>query len=165
MTAMQLSRRLEIKRYTCMSALRDCVARGLLVCLNSRARQSRLYWLSEKGVRAQRELRRSEGKPALVHDVPDIDWERYGFVCFSHRAAIVSVLTEPLQAATIKRRARRRHSGLRMSANNVRDALKLLVRAGIVRRVLVRRWKHPRYELVEGCREFGRLLANARAHL
>jgi len=161
MTAIQLSRRLELKRYSCMSALRELAQRGLMVCLNPTARQSRLYWLTEAGVRAQNRLRREDAATPLVHDVPDVNWEQYGFVCYSHRAVIVSVLTEPLQAATIKRRARRRWSDLRMSANNVRDAVKLLRAAGIVRVVRVRRRKHPHYELVEACRGFPRLLGQA----
>lgn len=161
MTAIQLSRRLDLKRYSCMSALRELAQRGLMTCLNPTARQSRLYWLTEAGVRAQNRLRREAGAAGLVHDLPDVNWEQYGFVCYSHRAAIVCVLSEPLQAATIKRRARRRWSSLRMSANNVRDAVKLLRTAGIVRAVRVRRRKHPRYELVEDCRGFPRLLARA----
>lgn len=45
-----------------------------------------------------------------------------------------------------------------MSANNVRDAVKLLLAAGVVRVVRVRRRKHPHYELVDECRDFPRLL-------
>ena len=161
MTATQLAHQLDVNASTCMSILSERQAHGLLVCLNPSARKSRLYWLTASGVRMQSELRVRAGLAPLAHDAPEIDWSLYGFVCFSHRAAILSVLTEPLQAATIKRRARTRQPGIRLSANNVRDAMRLLVAGGIVRRVCVRKKKHAHYELAEACRGFPRLLQQA----
>ncbi len=67
-----------------------------------------------------------------------------------------------MQAAAIKRKARLRDSNLRMSANNVRDVLKYLLGAQITRRVVVRKKKHPRYELTDLGKEFQRLLLMVR---
>ena len=161
MTAMQVSHKLTLNASTCMSTLTDLRRGQLLDCLNPAARMSRLYWLTKAGARMQSRLRRSERRKPLVHDVPQVDWDLYGFVCFSHRAAIVSVLSEALQAATIKRRARKHRPRIRMSANNVRDALRLLLARGIVQRTTVPRRRHAHYELSPVCRDFPRLLREA----
>ena len=82
-------------------------------------------------------------------------------MCFTHRAAIVRALNEPLQPATIKRRARARQPQLRMSANNVRDIIHLLAAWGVVRPVQVRRKAHLRYELTKNGRAIQQLLEQA----
>lgn len=59
-------------------------------------------------------------------------------------------MTEPMQPATIRRMACRRFPELRMSANNVRDVIKLFQERGLVERVPGRRKRsHPRYVLSE----------------
>jgi hypothetical protein len=78
--------------------------------------------------------------------MPQIDWTLFGWVCFSHRAAVLKALTMPLQPATIKRRARSQVPGLRMSANNVRDVIRLFLEKGIVRPVHLRKRTFPAYE-------------------
>ena len=74
----------------------------------------------------------------IAHDCPNLDWQLYGDVCYSHRAAVVRVLTEPMQPAQIKRKALFKDSRIRMSANNVRDVIRLLLAKGIVEPVMVK---------------------------
>ena len=61
--------------------------------------------------------------------------------------AIVCALKRPLQGAEIKRRALLRDPTLKMSANNVRDALRLMLKKKIVCRISIKRKAHPRYML------------------
>ena len=75
--------------------------------------------------------------------------------------AIIKAMKEPLQPATIKRRARSLDPNLRMSANNVRDVIRLLLDRGIVRRVEIKKKRHPRYELTELGRVIQELLLRA----
>lgn len=148
-TATQLSRRVQLDRDECGFVLTELTVHNLVTCLNSRARRSRLFWLTDQGHVLQRQLRQQQGLAPHTFDFPVIDWDAYGFVCYRHRAAIVRALTEPLQPAAIKRRARVRDGTLRMSANNVRDALRELRQHGIVRPIRVKRFAHFRYELTD----------------
>ena len=47
-------------------------------------------------------------------------------------------------------------------ANNARDVLWYLLAQGIVRRLTIRRWSHPRYELTELGKTFQELLLGVR---
>jgi predicted transcriptional regulator len=161
LTATQLVKRCGYSADACMVILRGLAKNGVVNCLNADALQNRLYWLTEYGKLLQARLNREVGKETPSHDVPEIDWSQYAFVCFEHRAAIIKALEEPLQPATIKKRARSRDPELRMSSNNTRDAIRLLLHRGIVRQVRVRKRAHPRYELTDECREFPRLLRQA----
>ncbi len=67
-----------------------------------------------------------------------------------------------MQAAAIKRVARLQNSDLRMSANNARDVLWYLLAKGIVRRIIIKRRSHPRYELTELGKAFQELLLGVR---
>jgi hypothetical protein len=82
-------------------------------------------------------------------DLPVVDWHLYGWLCYRHRAAILKTIVEPMQPATIKRKARSHDPTLRMSANNVRDVMRLFLWKSIVRQVWIRKKRHPRYELTE----------------
>ncbi len=90
--------------------------------------------------------------------MPNLDWTLYGSVCFTHRSAIIKVLTEPMQPSTIKRKARSRDATLHMSANNVRNVIRLFLAQGIVHPVHVRKKAHLRYELTEIGKRFQELL-------
>ena len=52
-------------------------------------------------------------------------------VCFSHRAAVIQALDRAMQPAAIKRKAKSQNPDLKMSANNVRDVIKLFLQRGI----------------------------------
>ena len=121
----------------------------LVKCLNLRAGRSRVYGLSQLGIDCRRELCRERKEACSEYECPDIDWELYGWICFSHRSAVIKALEKPLQPAAIKRKARFQDSSIRMSANNVRDVMKLFLEKGIVHQVWVRPKVRPRYELTK----------------
>ena len=146
-TADQLSRRKGVSLDSASSALRELSKVGLLYCLNPASRTSRLYWLTALGQKCQRNLLQEDGQLKPDHDLPEVDWKLYGWTCYRHRSAILKVLKLPLQPATIKRVAFRQDPDLRMSANNVRDIIRLFEKKGIVSRIAVRKKKHPRYAL------------------
>lgn len=133
----------------------------VIECLNPRAQRHRLYWLTKLGSRCQRRLRRAAGLRAKVDLIPTVNWDLYGRVCYRHRSTVVRELSEPLQPATIKRRARRRNESIRMSANNVRDVMRFLLSQGIVRKVSIPRQHHPSYALTSVGQTFRSLLLNA----
>ena len=160
MTAAQLARRGGVTRVSCSDGIQSLAARGLVRCLNPEARSSRLYWLTDAGMRRQRAWSPAYGRPKRKVLPESIDWNLYGWVCYRHRAAIIKALTEPLQPAAIKRRARTHNPGIRMSANNVRDVIRLFVSKGIVRRITAKR-SHPRYELSEVGQQLRHLLLEA----
>ncbi|HOC43267.1 MAG TPA: hypothetical protein PKJ99_09690 [Thermoanaerobaculales bacterium] len=90
-----------------------------------------------------------------------MDWAIYGWICFSQRSAVLKALTEPLQPATIKRRALRHDPTLTMSANNVRDVIRLFLAKGLVSRVHRRAALHPQYALTALGRSLHELLMTA----
>ena len=147
MTAKQISRRTAASFDTCRDVVRELTVYGLVRCLNPSARRSRLYWLTPMGAECQRRVCASDGRTVPEHFLPPIDWEMYGRVCYSHRGAIVKTLTEPMQPAAVKRRARQRLFKLQMSANNARDIFRLFRRWGIVEPVQIRKKAHLRYRL------------------
>lgn len=142
MTATQLSRLTGLDLDHTMFAVRGLVKLQFLRCLNPQARRSRLYWLT-----ARRAAYSERFGSARCDHQPSIDWDLYGWVCYSHRAAILKALAGPLQPCEIKRKARFDNPSLRMSANNVRDVIRLFVVKGIVRSVRGKRRAHTRYEL------------------
>lgn len=145
----------------------------LIRCLNAEASSSRVYWLTPLGQRCQARLRREAGKAPLERRVqsdqpsgPAVhDWPLYGWICHRHRTAIVKAMVEPMQPSAIKRRARRQNETLRMSGNNTRDAMKLLLARGVVRRVSVPKERYPRYELTPVGTAIQHLLFGAEAPL
>jgi len=163
LTASQISRKTDLPRDVCRDVLRKLAKRDWVRCLNTDARRSRLYWLTPPGQADQRRLFLETGKQQPECHFPSIDWSLYGWVCFSHRSVIIKTLTEPLQPAAIKRRARIQQSTLRMSANNARDILRLFTARGLVQPVRVRKKVHLRYELTSTGRQFQQLLWRAEA--
>lgn len=147
LTATQLARRTGLRSDSCRHVLGELSRAGLTLCLNSQARRSRLYGPTPLGGRCLRRLQGSSKCHDFSTPPSGVDWELLGWVCYRHRAAILKTLSEPLQPSAIKRRARARDPALRMSANNVRDVIRLFKARGIVQPVYVRKKKHPRYEL------------------
>lgn len=135
----QLADHLRCDLDTCMALVRRLRARGRIRCLNPDARRGRVY------VRA---------------DVPvaGVDWALYGWVCFAHRRAVLEALDEPRAPAELKRRARFLHPDIRLSANNVRDLIRLFRARGIVVPVVVRGRAYPRYALTAQGRVLQRLV-------
>lgn len=163
MTTAQIAHAMKIPIESCMSTVRRLAASGMLTCLNPTACKSRIYWFTSTGLTLQARLRQQSNLPRAVHDVPQVDWNKYGSVCFSHRAIAIRTLRlgEPLQPAQIKRRAYVNDSSIRFSSNNARDVIRYLKKAGIVQPVQFKRRKHLRYELTEEGLHFQRLLKRA----
>src|SRR6185295_1034998 len=158
LTAIQVARSTQWSLDASCDLLAELFAHRLLYCLNEEAHRYRLYWLTPLGVQCQRRMRSRLFLAPHPHDFPRVDWRLYGEVCFSHRSAIVTALSEPLQPCEIKRRARHRDPLLRMSANHARDAIRILHEYGVVRRVPVSGKYWPRYELTARGRKLRALL-------
>ena len=166
LTAKQISKKTRIDLDTCSYMLGRFVSKGLSVCLNPNARNSRLYWLTDLGRRCRQRLRRELNLPEQAekaHDLPSVNWELYGWVCFSHRAAVIRTMTGPMQPSEVKRILRVHRSKMKISANNIRDIVRLFLSRGIVRPVKVRKKAHLRYELTEAGNQFRQLLMQAEA--
>ncbi len=161
LTAKQISRRTRISVDTCSYLLGKCAIKSLVVCLNPNARNSRLYWVTELGRKHQERLRKELSLPDRAYDVPSVNWELYGWVCYNHRAAIIRILAEPMQPSEMKRKLRNSKPNIKISANNIRDVIKLFLQKGIVQKTFVRKKAHPRYELTELGTKFQGLLSRA----
>jgi len=161
MTAKQLCRVQNANLDSISFALSELSSKGFVVCLNPESRSSRLYWLTDLGEKSHNRLRKLRKLPLPSFDIPQLDWHLYGWVCFRHRSAIIRALVEPLQPATIKRRALAQNPKLTMSANNVRDIIRLFREKGIVQPVKIWRKSHLRYELTELGQTIKKLLQNA----
>ena len=160
-TAKQLTLQHSLSLDSCCYILWELVVYRLISCLNSSARRSRVYWLTPLGENCQRTLRHQQGLPPRERDFPEIDWDLYGWVCFTHRSAVIRALHGAMQPAAIKRRARLQHPDLKMSANNVRDVMRLFLAKGIVMPVRIRKKKHLRYELTDTGKQLQEILFRA----
>ena len=138
MTARQLGFNLGMNLDSCSYALWELKVYELVSCLNESTRRSRLYWLTELGQTCQRKLFEEKGLPLPRYDFPQVDWDLYGWICYSHRAAVVKALEGEMQPAAIKRRARFQDPGLKMSAKRGKA--------------------HPHYELTELGKTFQNLV-------
>jgi len=163
MTGKQIASKIGIPMDTCSHLIARCSAKGLVTCLNPEQRNSRLYWLTSLGKAARKQLFQDANLPYKEYDLPDINWSLYGWVCFNHRSAVIRTLSGPMQSSEIKRVLRIHQSSIRISANNIRDIIKLLVSKNIVRPLKVKRKAHPRYELTETGLQLKRLLQKAHA--
>ena len=161
MTALQLSRQAGISLNQCSSLIGQFGLCNLVKCLNPSAKRSRIYWLTPIGILCQKKMYKDQHLPAIAQNLLEIDWQLYGWICFNHRAAIIKALTEPMQPAAIKRRVIRQNSRIKMSANNARDVIRLLVQKKIVKPVKVRKKVHPQYELTEIGTKLRKLLLQA----
>ena len=157
-TIKQLSKLTSFREDACSYIIWELRIYELVYCLNDQARRSRLYWLTDLGKTCQRKLLAENDLPFLDHNFPNVDWNLYGWVCYSHRSTIIKVLTKPLQPSEIKRKAKFLYPSITMSANNVRDVIKLFLEKGIVTRIYFPGKAHPRYELTHLGKDLQRLL-------
>ncbi|RKY10326.1 MAG: hypothetical protein DRP56_01335 [Planctomycetota bacterium] len=161
----QISKKTGLPQETCSYLIAKFVDVGLLVCLNPKARNCRLYWPTEKGRRCFRKLYRDPNRLYNEPELLEIDWPLYGWVCFGHRSAIIKALTHPMQPSAIKRLFRIQGTHLRISANNIRDIVRLFLSRGIVCPVKIRKKAHLRYELTDLGIKLRQLLIQADASL
>jgi hypothetical protein len=150
---------------TCSYLLGKFTVKGLSICLNPGAIKSRLYWLTVFGLRCRKQLHTDLKLPYKEYNLPDINWHLYGWVNFNHRSAIIKILTIPMQPAEIKKALRIRRPNIKISANNVRDIIKLFLARNIVRPVKIRKKAHLRYELTDLGTKLRQLLLRADAAL
>ena len=148
-TADHLSRKTGVSMDATSSALREMTDYGILHCLNPEFRTSRLYWFTLLGIRCHKKLSKDNGLVPIEYNLPDVDWRLYGWTCYRHRSAVLKVLKMPLRPADIKRFIYRQFPGVNISANNVRDIIKLFEQRGVVQRITIRRKKHPYFVLTE----------------
>jgi DNA-binding HxlR family transcriptional regulator len=149
MTAKQLAQTTGIREDCCSYVLQELSAYRLVYCLNPEARRSRLYWLTNKCKQYQEKILKTHGLPIHAYDFPIVDWKLYGWICYSHRAAIIKAITESLQPASIRRKIKRLSPDIKISANNVADILRLFLKKGIIKPVNIPRKAFCRYELTE----------------
>lgn len=161
MTVTQLSRKAGILSARCTEVLRRLRHQGFVECLNPKARSSRVYWITDEGLKFQRCLFHSRNVELPRHDFAEVDWVIYGKLCSRHRALVIKALTEPMQPSEIKRKAYRKDHTIRFSANNCRDVLRVLLRLDVVRKVFARKRAHPLYELTESGAKYQSLLRRA----
>ena len=165
LTAKQLSKRVGIPVDTCSYLVAKFTFKGLLTCLNPGAIKSRVYGFTEFGIRCRKQLHHGLGLLYKEYNLPDINWHLYGWVNFNHRSAIIKILTIPMQPAEIKKVLRIRRPNIKISANNIRDIIKLFLARNIVGPVKIRKKAHPRYELTDLGTKLRQLLLQADAVL
>ena len=157
----QISKRTGIPANTCSYLIAQLVDKGLLICLNSVAQNSRLYWLTEAGHQCLQILYQNQNMSYDKPTLPNIDWQLYGWVCFSHRSAVIKILTHPMQPSEIKRLFRLQGTHIRISANNIRDIIRLFVAKGLAHPVKVKKRAHLLYELTDTGIKLRQLLLRA----
>ena len=161
LTARQLSCRMGLSIDSCSYLFWELSVYGLVWCLNPEAGSNRLHWLTAPGKVCQTKLRKALQLPALEHHFPKVDWYLYGQVCFRHRSAAIKALAFPMRPVAIKRKAKEQNPKLRMSANNVRDVIRILLDFALVKPVWKAKQPHPSYELIEQGPVFRELLLKA----
>ena len=149
MTAKQLAQTTDMREDCCSYVLQELSIYRLVCCLNPKARRSRLYWLTDKCKQYQEKILKTHGLPIYAYVFPAVDWSLYGWICYSHRAAIIKAITEPLQPSSIRRKIKQQALSIRISANNVADILRLFLEKKIVEPVCIWRKTFYRYELTE----------------
>ena len=149
MTGKQLSRHTGLSMNSCSTIIAGLCFHEIANCMNAAQRRSRIYWLTEQGKLFQQDFRGKNNLQSINYELPEIDWDIYGWVCFSHRAAIIKVLFRPMQPSEIKRKAKFQDPNLKMSANNVRDVMRLFLQKGIVKKLKIIGRFHYCYELTD----------------
>lgn len=149
MTAKQLSRVNALSEERCSYLLGKFAALTLCTCLNPQARNSRLYWTTDLGRKIQYTLQKERNLPQKDTSPNSVNWSLYGWVCYRHRSVVVRVLTKPMQPSEIRHKIRYRFPKVKISANNVRDIIRLFEQWNIVERISIRKKVHPRYQLTD----------------
>ena len=127
LTTKQISKRTGIPVNICSYTIGKFTKHGIIACLNPNASGSRLYWLTKAGILQKKQLCRKHGITYTEPKLPDIDWQLYGWVCFSHRSMVIKILTSAMQPSKVKRVLRLQRVNTRISANNIRDVIRLLL--------------------------------------
>ena len=161
LTAGQISKRVGIPLDSCSHILRKLKKKNMTLCLNPKSRNSRLYGLTQKGKVYRNQLSKKHGIPVKKYNLPDVNWQLYGWVCFDHRAATIKALNEPMRASEIKKILRLHKPNIKISANNIRDIIRLFEAKNIVEPVKVKKMSYPRYQLTDIGIQLKKLIINA----
>ena len=139
MTVKQLSVITGIRREYCSEILRELYKSCLVYRLGGR-----FYFLTSKGKQYQKKILNCSGLDFDIKSISEVDWELYGKICYKNRSAVIQILSEPLQPVEIKWNIKKLYPDTKISANNVRDIVKLLLRNKIVKSVKRKKKSHPR---------------------
>jgi len=161
MTAKQLSRKTAIPQEICSYLLGKFKGLQLCICLNPEAVNSRIHWVTDSGSKVQSKLQKEMNIIPVETDFHSVNWVLYGWLCYNHRSIVLRTLTEPMQPSEIRRRIRHKFPKAKISANNVRDVIRLFKKRGIVQKVFLRKKAHPKYELTETGLQLQKLLNQA----
>jgi predicted transcriptional regulator len=161
LTSRQLSRKTGIPLDTVRFAIEKLTVNGLTICLNPKARNSRVYRLTSTGIQCRKKICLEMKLPFREYEQPSVDWDLYGMICFKHRTMIIKILTEPMQPSQIKRILRIHKHNIRISANNVRDIIMFFLKYGIVRPVKMKKKPRLQYELTDLGIKFRQILMQA----
>ena len=150
LTAKQLAKKTGIPADTCSYIIAKLTAKGILTCLNPSAGNSRLYWVTDIGRSCRKQLCQDLNIPYEEYeDINSVNWDLFGWVCFSHRSIVIKTLTEPMQPSEIKRKIRRQKPNTKISRNNISDVISLFETKEIVQPVKIRKKARLKYELTE----------------
>jgi len=150
LTAKQVARKTRIDVDTCSYIIMKFHRKGLVICMNPKARCCRLYGLTDIGREYQERFQTKYDLPNKswgAFAVPRVNWELYGWVCFKHRSAVIRALNAPMQPSEIKHMLRIHNPSVKISANNIRDIIRLFLGKDVVRKVFCAKKAHPQYEL------------------
>lgn len=162
LTAKQLAKKTGIPADTCSYIVAKLTAKGVLTCLNPNAGNSRIYWLTDSGRSCRKQLCQDLNIPYEEYeDIDSVNWDLFGWICFSHRSIVIRTLISPMQPSEIKRQIRIQKPKTKISANNIRDVIRLFKAKGIVQPVKIRKKAHPKYELTESGIKLRQLLIKA----
>lgn len=160
LTASQLVKKTGIGFWTCRRLIGEMARMGMLMCMTEHRNKNRVFWLTLLGRECFRRLEIKNVGRKTTFFYPDVDYRKYSMVCFSHRGHLIRGFDGPCQPAHLRRKVVRLNPSLRMSANNARDAVKDMVKIGLVLRHGQRRG-YPRYELTPEGASIQKLLLKA----
>lgn len=161
LTAKLLARKTGMSGNACSYIIAKFSEKGIVYCLNPKARNSRLYWLAEVGRRCQKQLCREKAILYQEYDISDADWVLFGWVCFSHRSVVIRILNQPMYPGEIRRYIRKRQPDIKINAGNIQDVIKLFLAKRIVQPVKIKKRVYPRYELTDLGYQLKQLLIQA----
>ena len=161
LTATQIAKRTQMARDHVSDVLRELSIYKLCCCCNPESVRGRVFTLTKLGRKCRERLLKKYKLTELPCHTGKVDCSLLGWAVFRHRASVIKILDRPMRAVTARKLAISRDSELRMSSNNARDILKLIVKNGIAKAVEERKQARPIYELTDAGRQLQMLLYQA----
>jgi len=144
MTASQLAGKVETSQDSTSKALRTLQDAAVTACLTPDLQNSRVYALTDVGMRARSEMDCPEDVHSYTTDVGF--WRLYAWCSHRHRWAILSALDRPMRPSELKRYIRYNKPTVQMSTNNCWDAVRLMTSHGVLRPLEVEHSEYVAYE-------------------